>query len=111
MAGTHIVERREVKVVRAPVVVEVVPLAKRPAYQAFMLLRVGYAILPIVAGLDKFLNILSSWEMYLATPVEKILPVTDLKGANVLVLVGPDYGSHHGGPTTVGATTSTTRRL
>jgi hypothetical protein len=39
------------------------------------------------------------------------LPVTDLKGANVLVLVGPDYAAKHGGPTTAGPTTSTTRRL
>jgi hypothetical protein len=43
------------------------------------------------------------------------LPVTDLKGSNVLVLIGPDYAAKHGGPTTSGtssgATTSTTRRL
>jgi hypothetical protein len=39
------------------------------------------------------------------------LPVADLKGANVLVLVGPDYAAKHGGPTTSGPTTSTTRRL
>jgi hypothetical protein len=76
MAGTHIVERREVKAVRRPVVAEVVPLSRRPAYQAFQLLRVGYTILPLVAGLDKFLNLLTSWDMYLASPVEKLLPVT-----------------------------------
>lgn len=42
------------------------------------------------------------------------LPVSDLKRANVLVLVGPDYAAKHGGATsatTSGATTSTTRRL
>jgi hypothetical protein len=39
------------------------------------------------------------------------LPVSDLKGANVLVLVGPDYAARHGGPSTSGPTTSTTRRL
>ena len=36
------------------------------------------------------------------------LPVTDIKGANVVVLIGPDYISQKGAP---GATTTTTRRL
>ena len=39
------------------------------------------------------------------------LPVANTLGAQVLVLVGPDYAAHHGGPTTVAPTTSTTRRL
>jgi|SRR6185295_10099677 len=103
MAGTHIVERREVKIVRKPVIAEVVPLARRPAYQAFMLLRVGYAILPIVAGLDKFLNLLSTWEMYLSTPIEKILPVAPRTfmmvsgaveiAAGLLVAIAPRIGA------------------
>ena len=40
------------------------------------------------------------------------LPVADLKGANVLVLIGPDYAAKQGGTTTTaGASTTTTRRL
>ncbi len=39
------------------------------------------------------------------------LPVSDLKAANVLVLVGPDYAATRTGATTPGATTTTTRRL
>jgi len=44
-------------------------------------------------------------------PMPTVLPVSDLKGSNILVLVGPDYAAKHGGPSTSGPTTSTTRRL
>jgi hypothetical protein len=59
-------------------------------------------------------KIASSLGMTPAPPIAPMpapLPVTDLKSSNVLVLIGPDYASQHGGPTTVAPTTSTTRRL
>src|ERR1035441_891796 len=37
-----------------------------PAYQSFTLLRVGFTVLPIVFGADKFANVLVNWERYLA---------------------------------------------
>ena len=39
--------------------------ASEPAYQAFQILRVGFTVAPIVAGLDKFFNLLVNWEQYL----------------------------------------------
>lgn len=36
--------------------------------QAYHILHLGYAILPIIAGLDKFFNFLVNWERYLAAP-------------------------------------------
>ena len=36
-----------------------------PAYQAFLILRTGFTVAPIVAGLDKFFNLLVNWEQYL----------------------------------------------
>jgi uncharacterized membrane protein YphA (DoxX/SURF4 family) len=36
-----------------------------PAYQAFLILRAGFTVAPIVAGLDKFFNLLVNWEQYL----------------------------------------------
>ncbi|HEU4713028.1 MAG TPA: hypothetical protein VFS76_15770 [Pyrinomonadaceae bacterium] len=36
-----------------------------PGYQAFQILRLGFTVAPIVAGLDKFLNLLVNWEQYL----------------------------------------------
>jgi hypothetical protein len=76
MAGTQVVQRREVEVVRKPVPVEAGPPSRAGAISAFTLLRVGYALLPIVAGADKFFNILTSWDMYLASPIAQRLPVT-----------------------------------
>ncbi len=35
------------------------------ALQAFRILRAGYVVLPIVAGLDKFFHILTHWDKYL----------------------------------------------
>ena len=103
MAGTQVVQRREVEVVRKPVPVDAGPPTRRGAVSAFQLLRVGYAILPIIAGVDKFLNLLTSWDMYLASPIAQRLPVAPemflrITGvveilAGVLVAVVPRVGA------------------
>lgn len=36
-----------------------------PAYEAYQILHLGFTVAPIVAGLDKFLNLLVNWEQYL----------------------------------------------
>lgn len=41
---------------------------KGPGYQAYQILHIGFAILPIIAGLDKFFNFLTNWEQYLSSP-------------------------------------------
>ena len=38
------------------------------------LLRLGYGIVPIVAGLDKFFNLLTDWEKYLSPVATSMLP-------------------------------------
>jgi hypothetical protein len=45
----------------------------RPAYEAYQILRVGFVVAPIVAGLDKFFNVLVNWEQYLPSFVNKML--------------------------------------
>src|SRR4051794_1699578 len=52
-------------------------LTTTPAYQAYEILHVGFAALPIVAGLDKYLHFLQigSWEGYLAPIVTQTLHV------------------------------------
>lgn len=45
-----------------------------PAYQAFLVLRVGFTALPIVMGIDKFFNNLVNWEQYLAHWIWNISP-------------------------------------
>jgi uncharacterized membrane protein YphA (DoxX/SURF4 family) len=45
-----------------------------PAYQAFITLRVGFTLLPIVMGADKFFNNFVDWEKYLAHWIWNISP-------------------------------------
>ncbi|HEY6911311.1 MAG TPA: hypothetical protein VI356_18175 [Myxococcales bacterium] len=49
------------------------------------LLRLGYGLVPIVAGADKFTNLLTDWEQYLSPEVERRLPVD---GRTFMRLVG-----------------------
>lgn len=37
----------------------------RPAYQAYRILHLAFIVAPVVAGLDKFFNLLVNWEQYL----------------------------------------------
>jgi hypothetical protein len=50
-------------------------VAERPAHQAYTLLRVGFVLLPILAGLDKFTHLMVDWNQYLAPAVAQALPV------------------------------------
>lgn len=53
--------------------------------EAWWALRVGLGVGLIVAGTDKFFNLLTDWSMYLSTLVTKIVPV---KGAMIMYAVG-----------------------
>ena len=44
-----------------------------PAYEAYQILHVGFVVAPIVAGLDKFFNLLVNWEQYLPSFVNKMI--------------------------------------
>jgi len=44
--------------------------------RSWWVLRIGLGVVPIVAGIDKFFNFLTSWEMYLNPLVPRILHVT-----------------------------------
>jgi uncharacterized membrane protein YphA (DoxX/SURF4 family) len=47
-----------------------------PAYGAYLLLRIGFTVLPIVMGIDKFTNVLTKWEGYLAPWIVDISPIS-----------------------------------
>lgn len=47
---------------------------RNPAYQAFLILRVGFVAAPLLFGVDKFFDILVRWELYLAPVVDDVLP-------------------------------------
>ena len=56
-----------------------------PAYAAFLLLRIGFTVLPIVFGLDKFTNVLTKWEVYLAPWIVDMSPIS---AHQVMLVVG-----------------------
>ena len=74
------------------------------AHQAFVLLRTVFTIAPIAFGLDKFFDILTSWEQYLAPWVNDLVPGTGHQAmlavgvveilAGVMVAVRPAIGAY-----------------
>lgn len=52
---------------------------------AWWALRIGLGVGPFLAGLDKFFNLLTNWEMYLSPLVQKFLPFS---GTSFMHIVG-----------------------
>ena len=44
-----------------------------PAYQAYQILRFAFTVAPIIAGLDKFFNLLVNWDKYLPPFVNNLV--------------------------------------
>jgi len=79
-------------------------LLRDPRYQAYLLLRVGFTVAPIVFGLDKFSNLLVHWPKYLAPWINHLVPgsgqefmyfvgVVEIV-AGLAVLLKPRYGAY-----------------
>ena len=78
-------------------------LRREPTAQAFMLLRVVFAVAPILFGLDKFAEVLiSDWPKYLAPEFNDLIPgsaqdamhivgVVEI-AAGLVVAVSPRFG-------------------
>jgi hypothetical protein len=74
-----------------------------PTQQAFLLLRMVFAVAPIAFGLDKFANLLANWPSYLAPFVDRLVPGTGQQAmyavgvveivAGLLVAARPKYGA------------------
>ena len=47
--------------------------ASRPSHQAYRILRFGFTVAPIVAGLDKFFHLLVDWDQYLPGVVNRMV--------------------------------------
>ena len=47
--------------------------AGNPGYQAYQILRFGFTVAPIVAGLDKFFGLLVDWDQYLPSFVNNLV--------------------------------------
>jgi hypothetical protein len=59
--------------------------ATQPSYQAYQILRTGFTVAPIVAGLDKFFNLLVNWEQYLPAFIKNL---TGGDGHELMLAVG-----------------------
>lgn len=60
-------------------------LAARPAYHAYLILQIGFAALPIIAGVDKYFDKLTNWSMYLWEGVPRM---TGLPAHTFMMIVG-----------------------
>lgn len=75
-----------------------------PVFQSFALLRTVFTVAPILFGLDKFLDWLVDWRIYLAPQIDDLLPgnahqVMLLVGAveivaGLVVAVRPQWGGY-----------------
>jgi uncharacterized membrane protein YphA (DoxX/SURF4 family) len=78
-------------------------IRRDPATQAFMLLRIVFAVAPILFGLDKFAEVLTDdWTRYLATEFNDLIPGSAADAmhivgvveivAGIVVAVTPRFG-------------------
>src|SRR4051812_33690050 len=75
-----------------------------PLYQAFALLRIGFTVAPILFGLDKFLDWLVDWRIYLAPEFNDLIPGNAHQAmlaigaieivAGLVVAVRPKFGGY-----------------
>jgi len=75
-----------------------------PAYQAYRTLWLGFIAAPVLAGLDKFFNLLTNWEQYLAPFASQLIPIGSAAfmrvvgvveiAAGILVAVKPRIGAY-----------------
>ena len=78
--------------------------ATDPAYQALLLLRLGFTVAPILFGLDKFAGVLTDWTQYLAPQISDRLPGSPTQimyvvgaieiVAGLVVAVRPRFGGY-----------------
>jgi hypothetical protein len=76
---------------------------RNPVFQAFLLLRIGFTVAPILFGLDKFAHLLVNWDLYLAPRIDRLVPGTAHQAmyavgvievvAGLVVALRPKYGS------------------
>lgn len=70
--------------------------------QAYQILKFGFTVAPILAGLDKFTNLLTHWTQYVAPFVSNIINASVLMhivgvveiAAGILVAVKPRIGAY-----------------
>lgn len=64
---------------------DVITSSASPAYQAYQILHITFAVIPIVTGLDKFFHLLCNWDLYLAPVIARLSPIG---GHNLMLVIG-----------------------
>lgn len=77
---------------------------KKEVKNTLMILRLTYSIVPVVAGADKFLNLLTYWPDYVAPSMAQLLPFSAATfmmivgvieiAAGIIVYVKPQIGAY-----------------
>src|ERR1043165_4197985 len=65
-------------------------LVSRELNAAYWALRIAFGLGPLIAGADKFTNILVNWEKYLSPVAQRMLPVdamTFMRGVGVIEII------------------------
>jgi hypothetical protein len=78
--------------------------APSASYQAYQLLHWGFVIVPVIAGVDKFLHLLTNWDRFLSPTFARISPLsvhTTMQAvgvveivAGLVVAVKPRFGAY-----------------
>jgi len=58
-----------------------------PTYQAYQILHLGFTAAPVLAGADKFAELLTHWEHYLAPAFAKLSPLSPFATMRVVGVV------------------------
>lgn len=79
-------------------------MSSDPALAAFWILRIGFVVLPLWMGIDKFVNGLTDWPAYLAPWIVDLLPFSAQTAmyvvgvieivAGIAVAIKPRYASY-----------------
>jgi hypothetical protein len=75
-----------------------------PVHQAYRALQLGFIVAPILAGVDKFVGVLTDWTQYLWPPFADLLGLTPATflgvvgvveiAAGIVVAVKPRFGGY-----------------
>ena len=108
---SNVLGLRVVKIIKVNIMATVTSNYANPAHttstdrveQVATILKWTYGLVPIAAGADKFANVLTDWDKYLAPVVTNILPLSPETfmiivgiveiAAGIIVLVKPKIGS------------------
>lgn len=59
----------------------------QPSQQAYQILHLGFTVLPVLAGLDKFFEVLADWDRFLAPLFPQMLGVSSATFMSIIGII------------------------